>query len=175
MVNDDKQIIDLEKEKKASKDAIVCDRQGNPLSISKGHRLQCGEKFYEWDTKEQVEYLIKLASSMNHAADVIQRERDALAQKHEQLFRTLENCEKSLDTQKQININMITSANAKEQRYIKDIQLLQSRVRAQDAVIEKLNAGNEWRLSLLRGVPRLSMGRKLKPSLCKCCRLKYAS
>jgi hypothetical protein len=140
MVNDDKQIIDLEKEKKASKDAIVCDREGNPLSISKGHRLQFGEKFYEWETKEQVEYLIKLASSMNHAADMIQRERDALLQKHEQLFRTLESCDKNLNTQKQININMITSANAKEQKYIKDIQLLQSRVRAQDAVIEKLNA-----------------------------------
>ncbi len=140
MENDDKQLIDLEQEKKAAKEAIVCDREGNPLEINKGHRLQFGEKFYEWDTDQQIEYLIKLASSMNHAADMIQRERDALLQKHEQLFRTLENCEKNLDTQKQININMITSANAKEQKYIKDIQLLQSRVRAQDAVIEKLNA-----------------------------------
>jgi hypothetical protein len=77
---------------------------------------------------------------MNHAADMIQRERDNLMQKHEQLFRTLESCEKNLDTQKQISINTITTANAKEQKYIKDIQLLQSRVRAQDAVIEKLNA-----------------------------------
>lgn len=140
MTNEDKQIIDLEKEKKAAKNAIVCDREGNPLEINKGHRLQFGEKFYEWDTGQQIEYLIKLASSMNHAADMIQRERDNLMQKHEQLFRTLESCEKNLDTQKQININMITSANAKEQKYIKDIQILQSRVRAQDAVIEKLNA-----------------------------------
>jgi hypothetical protein len=140
MTNEDKQIIDLEKEKKAAKNAIVCDREGNPLEINKGHRLQFGEKFYEWDTSQKIEYLIKLASSMNHAADMIQRERDNLMQKHEQLFRTLESCEKNLDTQKQININTITTANAKEQKYIKDIQLLQSRVRAQDAVIEKLNA-----------------------------------
>tara|TARA_R110000751_G_scaffold12717_6_gene43694 strand:- start:3531 stop:3962 length:432 start_codon:yes stop_codon:yes gene_type:complete len=143
MANDDKQIIDLEKEKKAAKDAIVCDREGNPLSINKGHRLQFGEKFKKWNAAEQIEYLIKLASSMNHAADMIQRERDNLMQKHEQLFRTLESCEKNLDTQKQININIITSANAKEQKYIKDIQLLQSRVKAQDAVIEKFNAENE--------------------------------
>jgi hypothetical protein len=140
MTNEDKQIIDLEKEKKAAKNAIVCDREGNPLEINKGHRLQFGEKFYEWDTSQKIEYLIKLASSMNHAADMIQRERDNLMQKHEQLFRTLESCEKNLDTQKQISINTITTANAKEQKYIKDIQLLQSRVRAQDAVIEKLNA-----------------------------------
>ena len=51
----------------------------------------------------------------------------------------IENAEKSVHIQKQITINQLTNGNVQTQELSKQIQELQTRVKAQDAVIEKQN------------------------------------
>lgn len=108
----------------------------------KNRRIQMikfGEEFEKWDDKHKIEYLKKLASSMNEAADLMQRERNQLAIKLQTAKDQLKNMESNLDIQKSIVFKSITDTNQAKEDYISQIQLLQARVKAQDGVIDVLN------------------------------------
>lgn len=119
------------------------DVDGDLAKEIKNRRIQMikfGEEFEKWDDKHKIEYLKKLASSMNEAADLMQRERNQLAVKLNVASEQLANMERNLEIQKSIVFKSITDTNAAKEEYITQIQQLQSRVAAQDGVIEELNA-----------------------------------
>lgn len=41
-------------------------------------KIKWGEDFQKWDDSKKLSYLMKFAEAMNHAADIIQKERDEL-------------------------------------------------------------------------------------------------
>ena len=132
--------IDLNKEKQDHENAICIGTDDKPVEIPKGQKvLRFGKQFEEWTDQRKIDYLKKLASAMNQAADMMQNERNVLAQKLDQVQRSLQNAETNLHTQKSINANMIGSSNATQQNYIKDLQASQQRVKTQDKVIKELN------------------------------------
>ena len=108
----------------------------------KNRRIQMikfGEDFEKWDDKHKINYLKKLASSMNEAADLMQRERNQMAVKLQIAKDQLANIEKNLEIQKAIVFKSITDTNQAKEEYINRIQMLDSRVKTQDKVIEVLN------------------------------------
>lgn len=48
------------------------------LIIRNPPKIKWGQKYKDWDDKKKIQYLEKLACSMNHAASLLQDERDKL-------------------------------------------------------------------------------------------------
>ena len=118
------------------------DVDGDLAKEIKNRRIQMikfGEDFEKWDDKHKINYLKKLASSMNEAADLMQRERNQMAVKLQIAKDQLANIEKNLEIQKAIVFKSITDTNQAKEEYINRIQMLDSRVKTQDKVIEVLN------------------------------------
>lgn len=112
-----------------------------PQSASPMHNGQIvfSEKFAERSEAAQIEYLKKLCSSQNHALDMMQKGRDALAAENVVLKAGLENAQAAFDNQKAIVTNLITQSNAENQGVAARILELETRVKAQDATIKVLN------------------------------------
>ena len=105
---------------------------------TKAPMIELGEPFFEQSHKEQVRYLHKLASAMNHAADIIQKERDALLSQKIALEQQLLQAQNALGIQKASMINAITNNNAQNQETGSRIVELQNRVKVQGARIREL-------------------------------------
>jgi uncharacterized protein (DUF2344 family) len=105
-------------------------------------RIKFSDDFFEQPQKDQVEYLIKLASSLNDALEKMQDERNSLLATKDFLNNSIKNSEKALDIQKEIVRKTITDANESRNNLSEKIRLLEDRVRAQDTVIEELNNGD---------------------------------
>lgn len=48
------------------------------LAVRNPPKIRWGDKYKAWDDKKKIEYLEKLANSMNHAVSLLQDERDQL-------------------------------------------------------------------------------------------------
>jgi len=90
----------------------------------------------------QIDYLKKLAASQNHALDLMQQERNVLAVENKILKEQVGNAEQAFHIQKDIVNNLITQNNAEKQMINDRINELETRIKAQDAVIEGFN-GNK--------------------------------
>lgn len=101
--------------------------------------IKFGDEFEQWDVAKKIDYLKKLASSMNQAADMMQTERNIIAEEYKVAKAQLENSESNLHIQKAIVMKAITDNNAAKEEYIRRIQELEYRVKTQDGVIESLN------------------------------------
>lgn len=101
--------------------------------------IKFGEDFEKWPDSRKIEYLKKLASAMNQAADGMQTERNALLEDMGLARRQLENAEKALQIQKTIVSNHLTTSNADQQKYLKQIAGLQNMLAIKETVIKELN------------------------------------
>jgi hypothetical protein len=110
------------------------------ITAPRARMINFGEEFHKWDDKHKIEFLKKLASSMNHAADIMQQERNKLLEKVDVVQRQLENAEKNLLIQKNIVLKAITDNNKAKDEYIQLIQKLEGTVRDQEKKINQLNA-----------------------------------
>ena len=88
-------------------------------------------KVYEdkWDDGEKIRYLEKLASAMNHAADIIQGERDELMRICEQKEEQIKSLDKALQQNNSMIQGEINRANEKQQESNNIIVRLNQRVR----------------------------------------------
>ena len=84
-----------------------------------------GEDFEAFDDKGKIRYLKKLASALNHAADLVQKERNEAYIKVKEMEQLVENAEKRAEIQKQITHNALTNFNAEKQDLIRRIQELE--------------------------------------------------
>ena len=108
--------------------------------------IDWGKEFEEFDDKRKIRYLKKFSSAMNHAADVIQKERDALLKEFAKQVKLVEHADEATSIQKSIVIKAITDFNAEKQELIKRIQELEGIVRTQDKLLETYNHGNNGKL-----------------------------
>ena len=117
----------------------------NEEKVPKYRMIKFGEEFEKWSTTRQMNYLKKLASSMNHAAYVMQQERNALAEEVVLAKEQVVNAETSLAIQKKIVFKSITDTNQAKEDYINRIQVLEGKLRDRESDIDMLQeqlAGN---------------------------------
>ena len=97
---------------------------------------------HDWSIEHKLKYACSLASSMNQAADTLQKERVELFERIALLEKKVEAADELRSIDNDTLTVVITKNNAENQESSKLIQELQARVITQDAVIEALN-GND--------------------------------
>lgn len=105
----------------------------------KAPQIQFGEDFEDWDSDKKIRYLKRLASTMNHAADMMQNERNELLAKVKVLKAQLASSEQNLTITKDIMRNALTSNNTSKDEFATRIHELEYITKTQDKVIEELN------------------------------------
>lgn len=103
------------------------------------HLITLNKEFHEMTSLGQVNHLHKLASSLNHALDLMQNERNDLLRSVDYVKTQLGNCQKALDIQKGIVRNTLTDDNISKQEFIKEIQDLQKQVRDKNILLEEFS------------------------------------
>lgn len=103
------------------------------IKLPKDHMLMpeidFGEDFEALEPLKKVIYLKKLSSSLNHAADLIQKERNKLSEECIVLAAVAQNAENSANIQKGIVLKSITERNLEKQDFIKKMQELEQELR----------------------------------------------
>ena len=103
--------------------------------------IQFGPKWhFEKSDSDKIDYLIKLASSLNHAAQQIQSERDELnsvAIRQEEQIKALE---QSRAADRQMIHKQLAAENEKHQNLLKENQGLNRRITELEREIEDLKA-----------------------------------
>lgn len=102
--------------------------------------IKFGPDFLVRSDVEKILYLHKLASSLNQALDLMQKERNALQVQLASASQRLTDAQTALDIQKGVVSTLIATDNGEKQGHIKEIQNLRARIKAQDIAIEQLNA-----------------------------------
>lgn len=96
-----------------------------------------GEDFENFDSTNKIIYLKKLCSALNHAADLIQKERNELSEKCKAMAKDLESSGKMVDIRKDTLVKAITDHNAEKQELIKRIQELEVELKSTKAKLRK--------------------------------------
>jgi predicted nucleic acid-binding Zn-ribbon protein len=102
-------------------------------------KITLSPEFYARPLKDQVNYLIKLASSLNHAAQQIQEERDELSKLLFQKDGQLVKYQKQLGQDRGMIQQQLVRENQKRQELLEENQ----RLRAEIKRLEALNADND--------------------------------
>ncbi len=92
-------------------------------------RIAWGEGYKMMTDAQKIDYLEKLASTMNHAAFLIQNERNDLVKLYDNKERKVEAMSKALDANNSMMQQQITKMNADKQEYFKSIARLNETVR----------------------------------------------
>ena len=101
-----------------------------------GRMIDFSEEFEARSDRDKITYLKKLASSQNEALDLMQKDRDRIAGELTVMKALLSNAETALAIQRNIVQDSLTKSNEDSQETADRIHELETRVRAQDAVIE---------------------------------------
>lgn len=102
--------------------------------------MRFSEEFDGRKPTEQITYLKKLASSQNEALDLMQKERNDLANRVIALESQLVNAQNNVDINKQIMIKNLTDTNAEREARIREIQQLNNVIKEKNKIIEELSA-----------------------------------
>lgn len=121
-------------------------KRADDVLKTRARMINFGAEFDKWEPQRQIKYLKNLASAMNHAADVIQGERNALATEVETLKKQLENADKNVQNQKTILINAITENNRKSDEMGAIVQNLEGDIKKKETIIKELH----YKLEILR-------------------------
>lgn len=87
----------------------------------KAPRISLSESFLEREPQDQIEWLIELASSNNHALDLMQKERNALLERVAILEAQLMAASSAVEIHKNIAHTSMTESNAKVNALSKDV------------------------------------------------------
>jgi len=117
---------------------LELDELNLPEEPARAPQINWGQDFEDWDKGHQVRYLKKLCSALNHATDLIQKERDALLDKMAIANAVAENAGDATNIQKSIVLNAITAHNEEKQNLISRIQELESDIKNKDKYIQAL-------------------------------------
>lgn len=100
--------------------------------------ISWGEDYKKWDDAHKIEYLEKLSSSLNHALDLMQQERNISLSNAKDFFERLDRCQESLDIQKAAVLKNITDTNAERQNFINELQTAKQRNQDLEKIIDGL-------------------------------------
>lgn len=100
-----------------------------PPAPAQAPQIDWGEDFNSWDIEQQNRYLKRLCSALNHAADMIQNERNEALNKLHEMKQILENADQATAVQKGIAHRAITAHNLEKQELIVRIRELETEVK----------------------------------------------
>jgi hypothetical protein len=103
-------------------------------------KIKFTDDFEKKSDTEKIKYLKDLASTMNNAADIMQKERNVLAEEVKKNAQLLENAEKALMIQKSIVSNHLISGNLQIQELSNQIADLQMQLKDAHQIIKKMKA-----------------------------------
>jgi hypothetical protein len=111
-------------------------RLDSKLLTNNPPKIAWGSVYVAWTDGERLSYVEKLACTMNHAAMLIQNERNQLLELCEQKEAQLTSIKRSLDANNEMIQQQVTTMNADRQKYNAAIAKLNQVVR--DLKAEKL-------------------------------------
>lgn len=97
--------------------------------VARPPKIKWGEGFQEWDDAKKIQYLMKFAESMNHAAAAVQDERDKLNTLLERKERQIIQLHTMLDGNNRMLQSEITKMNAYKQDANAYAMKLQARIK----------------------------------------------
>lgn len=95
----------------------------------------------DWDNQTdeyKLEYLLALASSMNHAADVAYKEKFEAVEKMNKVLELNESAAQNANISQMLMSQSITESNAEKQELFKRIAELKQEIREKDHIIRQL-------------------------------------
>ena len=104
-------------------------RLDSKLITDKPPKIKWGDIYNNWADVQKVKYLEKLAASMNHAASLIQNERDQLNELMELKEAQIVSMKEALDANNKMIQSEITRTNEEKQNYHKLISELNAQIR----------------------------------------------
>lgn len=118
--------------KNNKKGIISIDELKLPPAPAKVPQIDWGDDFEAFDDKGKIRYLKKLASALNHSADIIHKERNEALKQCHVMAQDVENANKSVEIQKTIVRNALEGFNAEKQELINRIQELEQELKKID-------------------------------------------
>jgi len=103
-------------------------------------KIRWGSEYLSWPIERRLNYAERLAYAMNHAADVLQQERNKLLVHVADLERKLEQNTHSYITQGELMHHELGMADSEKQGLYRQIVSLQSEVKEKDRRIRELEA-----------------------------------
>jgi hypothetical protein len=97
--------------------------------MNNAHQISWGDEYKSWPIERRLEYAEKLASSMNHAADILQKERDELIKVAVAAEAKLKSNIKSYVSQGELMHKELGAADAEKQVLYQEIVSLKSQVK----------------------------------------------
>lgn len=120
-----------------SGDAISLDESMKVVEYKhRAPNITMEEGWKELPAEQRARYMHKLANAMNHAAKLLQDERNELLEKVAYLEKQVENAQKNLDIQKNVNRNAITQMNERMQTDATQTIELQGKLRQYETIIK---------------------------------------
>lgn len=126
-------------------DEAMKDIERLPAMQSRAPDIRWGGEFESWGLRRQRDFAMRLASSMNHAADMLQQERNKLLELCKKQERLLESAQDGYRNQGQLMNNELGKANAEKQELYKQIVNLQAALKEKQKRIKVLEAEREAR------------------------------
>jgi len=99
-------------------------------------KVKWGEEFLAWDDGHKIQYLTKFAEAMNHAADVMQTERDKLGKLAEKKEEQLMQMQAMMDANNRMLQSEVTKMNEYKQECNANIAKLNARIRELERGLE---------------------------------------
>jgi hypothetical protein len=107
-----------------------------PDDPGRAPQIVWGEDFENFDKDNKIRYLKKLCSALNHAADLIQKERNNLAEECVKMAKQLENADKIVGIRKDTLVKALTDHNEEKQKLIKELQRVQRELKIRDELLK---------------------------------------
>jgi len=101
-------------------------------------QINWGDDFNDFDDMKKIIYLKKLCSALNHATDLIQKERNQLLVDIKVSNDVAENAGQAVAIQKAIVLKAITDHNVEKQEFANQLQTLERTIKEKDKIIEDL-------------------------------------
>lgn len=107
-------------------------------------KIEWQPSWFERTDESKIAYLTKLANTMNHAAALLQAERDEFARLCELKEGQLQKQKDAVERNNEMLQQEVTHMNEQRQQYHKNIQRLNGRIRALQIEVETLKSnGNQ--------------------------------
>ncbi len=104
-------------------------RLDDDLVVAKAPKIAWGDGYNMMTDAKKIKYLEKLASTMNHAAYLVQSERDDLVKLYDEKELKVRSLSESLNANNDMIQQQITKMNEEKQKFLKSIASLKATIR----------------------------------------------
>lgn len=121
------------------------ERLDQRLLDDRAPKIKWGHIYEKWPADRKLTYLEKLATSMNHAASLIQDERNQLVTLVELKEQQIEQAQKDVNANNAMLQAQITKHNAEKQDLLKASMALQAEIKTLKAEVSTHEKASKWR------------------------------